>query len=143
MNVVLISCCSQKNDIVGTPEEVYCSPLFKLSMKYARLLNPDKILILSAKYGVVSLSDTIQPYNQTLTKMCAVDIDWWYAKVMSQLDKSDHYIVLAGKAYYKGLNLDMELPLEGLGIGQRLKRLNELCNSIQHIPGQQTQNIVR
>lgn len=138
--IVLISCCSKKNEVTGTPEEVYCSQLFKLSLKYARLLNPDKILILSAKYGVLSLDDIIQPYNLSLTTMNKADREQWYQKVMSQLDKSDHYVVLAGKKYYEGLDLDMELPLEGLGIGQRLKKLNELCSTIQHRQEQQTQN---
>lgn len=48
----LISCVSKKLNCKTKAKDLYTSPLFKYSLAYARKLNPDKIYILSAKYGL-------------------------------------------------------------------------------------------
>ena len=47
MKVVLISCASKKLNRKAKAEDLYISPLFKLNLKYAKSLNPDKIFILA------------------------------------------------------------------------------------------------
>jgi hypothetical protein len=44
----------------------YVHALFQKMMAYAHSLKPKSIFILSAKYGLLSLDDTIDPYEQTL-----------------------------------------------------------------------------
>ena len=131
--VVLISCVSKKLNLKSIAKELYVSPLFKYNLTYAYSLNPDKIFILSAKYGLVSLDEEIEPYNKTLNKMNKEERKEWANKVLSQLKEkvdldNDEIIFLAGKKYreylIKGIK-NYKIPLKGLSIGKQLKFLKE------------------
>ena len=43
-------------------------------LKYAKKMTPDKIFILSAKHGLLSLSQEIKPYDKTLNNMQSNEI---------------------------------------------------------------------
>ena len=106
--VVLISCVSKKLDHKTKAQDLYISPLFKKELEYARLLNPEKIFILSAKYGLLRLNQEIKPYDKTLNKMRSNEIKIWSNFVLNQLKKSadienDEFIFLAGNKYRKFL----------------------------------------
>lgn len=130
---VLISCVSKKLSNKAKAKDLYVSPLFRYNLKYAFSLNPDKIFILSAKYGLVNLDDEIEPYDKTLNKMNKVERREWSEKVLSQLEnkvnlKNDEIIFLAGKNYREYLLpyiTNYKIPLEGLSIGKQLKYLKE------------------
>ena len=66
--IVLISCVSQKLSHRAKAKDLYVSTLFRLNLKYAKILNPDAIYILSAKHGLLSLEQEIEPYEQTLNR---------------------------------------------------------------------------
>ena len=51
--IILVSCVSEKLLKKAIEEDLYISPLFNYSLAYAKLLKPDKILILSSTYGFV------------------------------------------------------------------------------------------
>jgi len=102
--VVLISCVSKKLHHKSKAQDLYISPLFKKELEYAKLLNPDKIFILSAKYGLLKLNEEIEPYDKTLNKMRSNEIREWANSVLNQLKKStdlenDEFIFLAGNNY--------------------------------------------
>ena len=145
--IILISCSATKLDYACKAEEMYSSALFKLSMKYAKTLNPTSIFILSAKYGLVPPAQIIEPYNVTLTKGKAKsgtvvlnksDIVEWSKNVMNSLTicsdlEKDSFLFLAGKDYVEPLlNLNAIqnycLPLLGLKIGKRLNFLKQKIN---------------
>ena len=67
---------------------MYVSPLFKYSLKYARLLNPDRIYILSAEYGLISLEQEIEPYEKTLNTFSKQEIKEWEEKLQTLGDDS-------------------------------------------------------
>jgi hypothetical protein len=67
--IVLISCASRKLSQKAKVKDLYVSTLFKLNLKYAQQLEPDNIFILSAKHGLLSLEQEIEPYEQTLNNM--------------------------------------------------------------------------
>ena len=131
--IILISCVSKKRKYKTKAKNLYTSPLFQYNIKYAESLNPDKIFILSAKYGLLDLEKEIEPYEKTLNNMSAEQIKRWASKVISQLKKvsylqKDKFIFLAGTKYRKYLipNLKLvEVPLEGLTIGKQLKYLKQ------------------
>ncbi len=75
MKIVLISCSSNKSNFQNRAKYLYASPLFKYSLTYAESLNPDKIYILSAKYGLLDLDDKVTSYNKTLKKMAKELVD--------------------------------------------------------------------
>ena len=133
--IVLISCSSKKLPNKSKAKELYVSPLFKKNFDYANSLNPDKIFILSAKYGLLDLEEEIEPYNITLNKMSKKEIEKWSKNVIEKLKEvanleEDKIIFLAGHNYREFLIPEMkdyEIPLKGLGIGKQLKFLkNEL-----------------
>lgn len=129
--VVLISCASRKLKYKAEAENLYVSPLFKLNLSYARSLKPDKIFILSAKYGLVGLEDVIEPYDLTLNNLTAAEIKDWAERVIGQLEKKieledDEVTFLAGNNYRKYLISKIkhyQVPLRGLSIGRQLQFL--------------------
>ena len=99
--IVLISCVSKKESHLSKAEDLYKSPLFRYSLKYARNLNPYKIYILSAKHGLLTLNYKIKPYNETLNEMKLEQIKRWSLDVLKKLKKetdlqNDEIIFLAG-----------------------------------------------
>lgn len=129
--VVLISCVKMKQNHNALAKEMYISSLFKLSLKYAEKLKPDKIFILSAKYHLLPLNQKIKPYNVTLNTMHIKERRTWAEEVIQELSKqadlqSDNFVLLAGEKYIqfirKGLKHVKE-PLKGLSIGNRLQFL--------------------
>ena len=129
--IVLISCVSKKLQHEAKARELYQSPLFKMSFEYASSLKPDRIFILSAKYGLLDPEKVIEPYNTTLNKMKPADICKWAKIVVEELNKvtdiqNDHFIFLAGERYRKYIIHHIksrEIPMDGLSIGKQLKFL--------------------
>lgn len=131
--VVLIPCVSKKLNRKTKARDLYISPFFKKNLRYARFLNPDKIFILSAKYGLLKLDEVIGPYDKTLNKMPSKEVKEWANSVLNQLRKvsnlnEDEFTFLAGNNYRKFLLPHIkhyEIPMEGLAIGKQLKWLKE------------------
>jgi len=133
--IVLISCVSKKLPYKSKVKDLYISTLFKLNYRYAQSLKPDKIFILSAKYGLLNPEEEIEPYNETLNTKSSSEIQQWANKVILDLEKqtdinNDEFIFLAGNNYRKFLIpyiKNFEIPLKGLTIGKQLsflKRIN-------------------
>ena len=132
--IVLISCVSKKLAYKTIAKNLYISPLFRGNLAYAQSRQPDKIFILSAKYGLVKLEQELEPYNQTLNEMSATENKQWAKKVLEQMHEemidfeNDEVIFLAGEKYRKNLLSHFHkasIPLQGLGIGRQLKYLKE------------------
>ncbi len=131
--VVLISCVSKKLPHKAKAKDLYVSPLFRMNLAYAHQFSPEKIFILSAKYGLVGLGEEIEPYDVTLNRMSAVERRNWANKVTAQLRKccdleTDHFVILAGQKYRQYLLpylKSYEVPLAGLPIGKQLQFLKE------------------
>ncbi|MDY0129861.1 MAG: hypothetical protein RBR63_06715 [Methanosarcina vacuolata] len=117
--VVLISCVSKKLPYKAKVKELYVSTLFKYNLKYAKFLNPDKIFVLSAKYGLVNLEREIEPYDKTLNEMPSKEIMKWAACVINQIKKEadpkeDEFIFFTYRKYNKCLPphiLTIKFPL--------------------------------
>ena len=131
--IVLISCASKKLANKSKAEDLYISTLFRLSLAYAKKLKPDKIFILSAKYGLLNLNDEIATYNENLNNKPVSDIKIWAEKVVFKLGKianlqNNIFIFFAGKKYREYILpyiKNYEIPLKGLRIGEQLKFLKE------------------
>jgi hypothetical protein len=129
--IILISCVSKKLPYKARAKDIYVSPLFKLNLKYAQQMMPDRIFIISAEYGLLSLETEIKPYDLTLNKMSAKDIKRWAIGVLHEIERktdknNDEFIFLAGERYRKYLIpaiKNYKIPLEGLSIGKQLQYL--------------------
>lgn len=119
---------SKKLDRRAKARELYTSTLFKKAFAYAERLHPDRIFILSAKYGLVDVDDEIEPYNLTLNTMKDEEVKEWAERVLTALRKHadferDEFVFLAGERYRKYLVPHLrhcEVPMKGLGIGRQL-----------------------
>lgn len=139
MRIALISCTSKKKQYKCTASELYSeSPRFALSHKYAKK-SCDKVYILSAKYGLISEDEIIEPYNETLKDKSTEERKKWSSKVLMDLQskfslESDEFLILAGTSYNKYLlpNINKyELPLKGKKLGEWIPELKALlgCES--------------
>ena len=135
-NIVLISCVSKKLERKSTAESLYISSLFKKNLTYAKSLKPNEIYILSAKYGLLKLTDEIEPYDKTLNNMRSNDIKEWSKTVLTQLKsvsnlQNDEFTFLAGEKYRKFLIPELskvKIPMKGLKIGKQLQWLTKQNN---------------
>lgn len=131
--IVLISCVSKKLNHKSKAQDLYVSPLFQKNLQYAKSLNPDKIFILSARYGLLRLGEEIEHYDKTLNKMRSNEIKKWANSVINQMKKStdienDEFIFLAGNNYRKFLLPYLKhykIPMLGLSIGKQLQWLSK------------------
>jgi hypothetical protein len=131
--VVLISCVSKKLPYKAKAKDIYTSPLFKMNLRFANSLSPDKIFILSAKHGLIDLEKEIEPYDKTLNSMRSAEKKEWANNVLCDLRKvadldNDEFIFLAGENYRKYLISSIKnynIPLKGLSIGRQLQYLKE------------------
>jgi len=133
-NIALISCVSKKCSFRTRAKDMYTSPLFVKSLKYVNdILKPNKIYILSAKYGLLELNKEIEPYNETLNNKNKQEKREWAKNVLEQLKnkcdiKKDMFIFLAGKNYYENLIAELNnknILMEKLPIGKRMQWLKE------------------
>ncbi|MEB3121207.1 MAG: hypothetical protein VKL41_08280 [Snowella sp.] len=132
--IILISCSSKKLNIKSRAEDLYSSTLFKKSLKYAKHLNPDNIYILSALHGLVDLKQEIEPYDITLKNLPYIKRVEWGKNVLEMIKKiadidKDLFVFLAGQEYINPLCesiKNLESPLQGLRIGERIKLLNKI-----------------
>jgi cytoplasmic iron level regulating protein YaaA (DUF328/UPF0246 family) len=130
----LVACCKQKKNYPTEAIELYCSPLFKKSVEYAKSFGLP-IYILSAKYGLISASRTIAPYDLTLNKMTASEKKDWAVKVASQIKEqfgNNTLLCLAGENYLKAFDYcenDIINPLASKGLGERLQWLERRLKS--------------
>ncbi len=138
MKIVLLSCASKKSDKKQKAQNLYISDYFKSNLNYAEKLNPDKIFVVSAKYGLLELDEEIGPYNLSLNNMSKQEREKWGKKVLLQLQEktdleNDEFIFLCGEKYREFLISyikDYKIPLKGLGIGKQLKFLKQNTKNI-------------
>lgn len=128
-----VACSKTKGDGAMPAAALYRSPLFRKSL-LAALDGSDKVYILSAKHGVLSCSDVIEPYDVTLKTMPLRERKEWGVRVAPQLAAilrpRDTAVLYCGEEYVTPLRAPMqdagvalEMPLGSLPLGGRLQML--------------------
>ncbi|HXP90003.1 MAG TPA: hypothetical protein VN931_03630 [Fibrobacteria bacterium] len=147
--IVLIACSSTKLTTKAKAQNIYTGTAFKLSLVYAKRINPDAIYIISALHHLLELDNEISPYNVTLSNisrskrnekpdLIVLSLNekmLWGKITIEQISKiadleNDKFIILAGKEYVKPISKyinNMIEPLSGLSQGHRLAKLKELA----------------
>jgi cytoplasmic iron level regulating protein YaaA (DUF328/UPF0246 family) len=114
---------------------LYNSTWFQKARVYARE-RCDSWFILSAKHGVLSPTDEIAPYKETLNEFSAEERREWASRVSRELSEmlspDDEVVILAGRRYREYLIgplkehvASVSIPMEGLGIGEQLQFLKQ------------------
>lgn len=135
-HIVLISCVKSKVKASARVKELYISDWFRKALLYAESLHPDCIFILSAKYGLLSLDDEVEPYELTLKTMRIDERRAWAADVLYSLCKfadlkRDRFVIFAGEKYREFLIPEIKnftIPMKGLRQGQQKSWLREKLN---------------
>ncbi|AEF86110.1 putative weak: protein [Treponema primitia ZAS-2] len=133
MKIVLLSCVKTQNNYKTKAKYLYHGSYFEKAYEYANILKPDRIFIISSKYGVLESDDEIEPYNVELRSKSISDRKLWSKNIIEQLEtkcdiNNDKFIILAFDKYIE-LFIDKinnkEIPMSGLPIGKKLKWLNK------------------
>lgn len=125
----VINCGKQKQQKQCRAGDMYTSSFFKMNLEHAKS-QCKKVVILSAKYGVLELDDIIQPYDLALATFDKTKIKKWAIRTNRQLryriGKDQTFYCLASNKYKTALNgLDVIDPLIGLDLYKRTKWLKE------------------
>lgn len=127
--IVFISCVKKKKAVPCAALDFYDSAWFGKARGYAESLGPDKIYILSAKYGLAGAGQRICPYDETLNNMNAAQRKAWADRVLVQMraagiNFNENAIFLAGRKYREHLIdrfTNAKVPMRELGIGKQLR----------------------
>ena len=133
MRIALIACTKSKRPYPAPVRDLYISPLFKSTVRYAEA-HADKWYVLSAKYGLLSSDKVVAPYEKTLNGASRAECRAWAERVQGQLlevlPEGADVMVLAGLQYRRDLIPFLEahghritIPLQGKGLGQQLQFL--------------------
>jgi hypothetical protein len=123
--VGLVACSKSKANSPAPACTLYTSPLFRKAAAYCHR-RYDRWFILSARHGLVAPDEVLHPCDETLVGRPRAVREAWAGCVVAQLERRGlrraRFWLHAGRAYADVLagRLDCELPLAGLGIGERL-----------------------
>jgi len=137
-DAALVACSKTKADRPLAAAALYASPLYRKSL-LAALDGAKSVFILSAKHGVLPLSDRIEPYDTTLKRMPQAERNRWGEKIDATLDLyvaprstvnlycGEEYIAPLRPSFSR-LGYSVHDPLVGQSLGQRLQTLRAMID---------------
>lgn len=125
--IVVVPCGGAKLDRPASAGELYTGSYHRMTRAAADALDPDRVLILSGRYGLLELDRIVDPYEQRIDGPGAITVDELRAQADELEATGAAVTVLAGKAYADRISAvwpDAERPLDGTrGMGEQLARL--------------------
>lgn len=85
IDIYLVSCVGEKHDRAMPAKDLYASQWFRKAREYVERRG-GIWYILSAKHGLISADQVIEPYEQTLNRMPIAGRRHWAQRVREQLD---------------------------------------------------------
>jgi hypothetical protein len=127
LSVGLVACAKTKSARKQEAKDLYLSHLFLLASRYCAE-NYAQWHILSARYGLLSPLEEIEPYDETLGEFTPPAREKWAERVIAQarrlyVPEQTLFHFHAGGWYAKllaGRIGGSRLPLAGLGIGRQI-----------------------
>ena len=139
-DIVLISCVKSKKEGCHAAKELYEGTLYKAHLTFAKEvlgIDEEDIYIISAKHGLVALTDEICKYEKTLNNMSKSLREKWakdtYIQMKNKFGNLNDYnfIFLAGEKYMYPLrdllpysSVPTELQ-DKLPLGKRIQKLHQ------------------
>jgi hypothetical protein len=131
--IYLVSCVSGKGPVPAPARELYTSQWFALTRRFVEQTR-SPWFILSAEHGLIGADQVIAPYERTLNTMGVEARRAWARGVIEKMETAlpaaDRCVVLAGERYRENLmdylrtRYTVEVPMQGLAIGQQLQWLS-------------------
>lgn len=138
--LIVIPCGARKLDRPARAADMYVGSYHRACRRAADALRPDRLLILSARHGLLGLDDEIEPYDTPHGAADAVP-----ARVVREqavrlgIESLDPVVVLGGArhvALAKTVWPHARTPLSGTrGMGEQVARLAEMARSAGLRPG--------
>jgi hypothetical protein len=109
---VIIPCGGAKLPHAAAAAELYTGSMFQDALRTARTIVEDSdIFILSARYGLVTLDEILEPYDQKMTeKNCISDFEVECQALWYGIDESIIEAFLP-KAYFRKLQASIAFPV--------------------------------
>lgn len=132
IDLVVVPCGARKAPTPRAADMLYIGSYFRACYRAAVALGPRRVLILSAKYGLVRPSQVIAPYEQTFGAAGAIDRSRLRAQAEELgVEDADPVVVLAGRRYVeeaRSIWPHADAPLQRVrgGMGKQLTYLSEL-----------------
>lgn len=134
--LVLVGCGYRKLPHPAPAVSLYTGPLYRAAMRYAGATGLPTA-ILSAKHGILPLLRRVKPYDVNAHSLKGNARARWVRLILKQLSelrisapRGGELIVLAAAAYSEpwraqahSLGWGVSLPLEGMGMGARIRWL--------------------
>lgn len=125
----LVACVGEKALSAQPARDLYRSDWFRKARAYVEALGVDW-RILSAQHGLLHPDAVIEPYEAALASMPATERQAWAATIiveLSRLSLDGGVVFLAGEHYRQSAildwltndNVEVAVPMRGLGIGQQ------------------------
>ncbi|WP_019548596.1 DUF6884 domain-containing protein [Streptomyces sulphureus] len=136
-HVYVIPCSGKKLDHAAPARELYVGSYFLSCWRAAAVLAGDDglVLVLSARHGLVTLDEVLEPYDTRFGERDAVSDRLLTAQARKLgIEHAREVTVLAGAAYVQAAHKvwpHAKAPLAGLGIGKQLQRLNEMSGQAE------------
>jgi hypothetical protein len=145
--MIVVGCGRSKLPRAAMAKELYTGSLFRMARRYAEA-SGEVWVILSAAHGVIAPETVIRPYNSTppqagealerWARTAALEIEAIRGRDLVGVLSGRPVEILAGKTYaaplarqLDGLDIVWTAPLEGLGTGERLRKLRRMADSLQ------------
>jgi len=134
--IIVVGCANKKKSYPCEARELYSeSQLFSKTVAYINSYYNDSYVILSAKYGVVSPTRIIEPYDVSMKQISPEERKFIISTIRYTLGMYPKIIALCGSDYVKVLKEALPdacviEPMKGMGIGQRLHFLTERCSGV-------------
>lgn len=134
--IAILSCTkTKKNEPCKAIEMYSLSDYFTSMENYAKeVIECDRILILSARYGLLDPESIIEPYERSLYDYTQSELEEWALRVASDLPPLENaeVISLCGKRYMKEIKpyiekeaISYERLFEGVRMNSQIKQMNE------------------
>lgn len=134
-SIAFVACVGKKRAGIAPARSLYTSAWFVKARSYAEQ-HADAWYILSARHGLITPDQPLEPYEQTLNTMPHHKRQRWATQVWRAIvvvaDVGDRLVFLAGLRYRElvvpvlvGLGYTVEVPMLGLGIGRQLAWLEQ------------------
>ncbi|SHN15606.1 DUF6884 domain-containing protein [Actinacidiphila paucisporea] len=132
--LVVVPCGARKLDVAARAADMYTGSYHRACRRAAEALRPERLLILSARYGLLGLDDVIEPYDTPHGAAGAVSAGLVREQAARRgIDRLDPVVVLGGArhvALAQAVWPYARTPLSGTrGMGEQVARLAAMARS--------------
>lgn len=118
-NLLIISCSQRKSNMPnpGIAIDIYDGPFYRMLRKIDKGIKDNvHIMIISAKYGIISPYDPIEKYNKKMTRIRANELNEPLKKELSAFLNDNNF-----NEVFISLGKDYKLAIEGTDFGVSVK----------------------